>query len=161
MNHKAHLHTCKRKDGFFVSTDQDRLDIEKIHQWLSIEAHWSLEIPVDLIERAIKNSLCFGVYTPEKLQVGFGRIVTDYSTFGWVTDIFIDTDYRGRGLARYLMECMRTHPDLQILRRWLLGTSHAAGLYKKLGYSELENPDTYFTIHVDEMYQRGLHTGKY
>lgn len=151
----------KNADGFLVSTDPGKLDVPLIHSWLSKEAHWSLEIPFELVERAIRHSLCFGLYAPDGQQAGFGRMVTDFTTFGWVTDVFVLDAFRGKGLARFLMECMHAHPQLQILRRWLLGTSHAAGFYQKLGFVPLENPESYFTIHISEMYQRGLHEGKY
>jgi len=151
----------QNKNGYLVSTDQEKLNIELIHNWLSTEAHWSLEMPIELVKRAIEHSLCFGIYSPEGDQVGFGRIVTDFTTFAWVTDVFVLKAYRGQGLARFLMESMRAHPDLQVLRRWLLGTSHAAGFYQKLGFEPLENPETYFTIHISDMYQRGLHQGKF
>lgn len=150
----------KNAGGFLVSTDPGKLDVPLIHRWLSKEAHWSLEIPLELVERAIHHSLCFGLYAPDGQQAGFGRMVTDFTTFGWVTDVFVLDAYRGKGLARFLMECMRAHPQLQVLRRWLLGTSHAAGFYQKLGFVPLEDPETYFTIHISDMYQRGLHKGK-
>ena len=144
----------REKKGFSISTDKLKLDISFIHNWLSKKSYWCPGIPMHLVKRAIENSLCFGVYNPEGKQVGFGRVITDFTTFAWVTDVFIIKKYRGQGLSRFLMDCALNHPDLKTIRRWLLGTSYAHGLYKKLGFEPLDEPDNFLTIHISNMYQK-------
>lgn len=144
------------KMGFTVSTDKTKLDIHFIHNWLSTESYWCRGIPIHLVSKAVENSLCFGVYDPNEKQVGFGRVITDFTSFAWVTDVFIIKEYRGRGLSRLLMDCALKHPELQTLRRWLLGTSYAHGLYKKLGFVPLDDPENFLTKHIRNMYQNNL-----
>jgi GNAT superfamily N-acetyltransferase len=141
------------KNGFIISTDKHRLDIGSIHQYLSKEAYWSINIPLDIVKRSIENSVCFGMYDtnnqalpagmeglPAGRQVGFARVITDNATFGYLADVFIIKDYRGRGLSKWLMQCMLSHPELQGLRGLLLGTKDAHGLYSQFGFKPLEHP---------------------
>ena len=125
---------------FSVSTDPAKLDLAFTHHWLSTEAYWSEGLPFKVFKRMIDNSLCFGVYHQAGEQVGFGRVITDYTTFAWLTDVFIIDEYRGKGLSVFLMNCILDHPELQILRRWLLGTDHAHGLYRKYGFEDIGSP---------------------
>src|SRR5881397_2633867 len=112
---------------YFVSTEKSLLQIQVIHNFLKT-AYWCEGIPVEIIERAIANSLCFGIYK-DKEQVGFARVISDYATFAYLADVFIIEDHRGRGLSRRLMEAIMAHPDLQGLRRWTLATRDAHELY--------------------------------
>jgi GNAT superfamily N-acetyltransferase len=103
----------------------------------------------------VEHSLCFGVYHESEVQVGFGRVVTDYTTFAWLTDVFIIDAYRGKGLSVILMEVILDHPELKILRRWLLGTDHAHGLYRKFGFEDLDHGENFLTLHRSSMYTSG------
>ncbi len=140
---------------YFVSSDPAKLDLPFLHDWLCNGSYWSKGIPFKLVERLVQNSLCFGVYHQSGKQVGFGRVVTDYTTFAWVTDVFIIDEYRGKGLSLLLMNCILDHPEMRVLRRWLLGTDLAHGLYRKLGFGDLDHPENFLTMHRSEMYTGG------
>jgi GNAT superfamily N-acetyltransferase len=127
----------KIKDGCLVSTDNSKLDIGMIHDYLTNQSYWAKNIPRDVVERSIGNSLCFGIYEGEK-QIGFARLVTDKATFAYLADVFILEDHRGKGLSKWLIEVIQTHPDMQGLRRWMLGTRDAHGLYEKFGWTVLD-----------------------
>lgn len=139
-----------------ISDDPSRLDIEVVHRYLSTEAYWSPGIPRAVVERAMDNSLCFGVYAPDGMQVGFGRAISDYATFAYVADVFILPEHRGRGLSKRLMEAMLGHPDLQGLRRWLLATRDAHGLYEQYKFT-LPNVANRFMERTDpDVYKRQM-----
>lgn len=121
-----------------ISAEPHRLDVQVIHDFLANESYWSPGIPRSVVERAIKNSLCFGVYHATG-QVGFGRVVTDKSTFALLADVFILKPHRGKGLSKVLMRSIKEHQDLQGLRRWLLLTSDAHDLYRQFGFADLAN----------------------
>lgn len=121
-------------DGFTISTDPERLDLDVIHGYLT-RSYWATGIPRELVERSLANSLCFGVYEGRD-QVGFARLVTDLATFAYVADVFVLETHRRRGLSKWLMEVMLGHPDLRVARRWHLVTRDAHGLYAKFGFSE-------------------------
>jgi len=127
------------KDDYTISTDRERLDTQLILGYLR-EAYWSLGRPQAVIERSIRNSESFGLYYHAQ-QVGFARAVTDYATFAYVCDVFILPQEQGKGLGRWLMETMLAHPELQGLKWWYLRTRDAHGLYKKLGFRPLLEPD--------------------
>jgi GNAT superfamily N-acetyltransferase len=122
------------RDGFTVSTDPARLDLDVIHGYLT-ESYWAAGIPRDVVERSLGHSLNFGLYEGRK-QVGFARAVTDLATFAYLADVFVLEAYRGRGLAKWLMETILAHPDLQDVRRWHLVTRDAQGLYAQFAFTE-------------------------
>jgi GNAT superfamily N-acetyltransferase len=128
-----------------ISADTDRLNVEAIHTFLAEDAYWSPGIPRSIVERAIENSLCFGVYHRAE-QVGFARVVTGRSTFALLADVFIFKAHRGKGLSKWLMRCVVEHEDLQGLRRFLLLTSDAHGLYRQFGFKELGNPSRFMEV---------------
>ena len=128
-----------KRDGFTVSTDKDRLDRGVIHEFLR-GSYWAKGIPRELVDRSIENSLCFGLYDGEAL-VGFTRVITDKATFGYLSDVFVLESHRGRGLATWFMEVVLAHPDLQGIRRWMLATADAHGLYRKVGFTQLSKPE--------------------
>jgi GNAT superfamily N-acetyltransferase len=133
-----------RNGPYEISTDRSRLDVELIHGFLARE-FWDTErIPRGVLERSIAHSLCFGIYEGER-QVGFARVVTDRATFAFVSDDFVVESHRGRGLARWLMQTILAHPDLQGLRRIMLVT-HDPRLYLKSGFTALKAPETYMEI---------------
>lgn len=121
-----------------ISTDRQRIDISVVHAFLA-QSYWSPGIPREIVERAIANSLCFGVYLGAA-QVGFARVVTDKATFAYLADVFIVPPHRGQGLSKWLMQFIMGHEDLQGLRRFLLATKDAHGLYAQFGFAALADP---------------------
>jgi GNAT superfamily N-acetyltransferase len=132
------------RDRFTISTDPARLDIEAILDFFT-RAYWTLGRPRERTERALQNSLVFGVYEGTK-QVGIARVVTDYAIVAYLCDVFIHEDYRTHGLGKWLIETVMAHPDLQGLRRWTLATRDAHGLYKQYGFSPLTDPSGWMEI---------------
>ncbi|MEJ7861424.1 MAG: GNAT family N-acetyltransferase [Pyrinomonadaceae bacterium] len=129
-----------QRGEFTISSDNLFLQIETIHKFLSEESYWAKERTREQTQKAIENSLSFGVYKGEK-QIGFARVVTDYATFAYIGDVFILEGFRGQGLSKWLMETIVNHPDLQNLRRWILATRDAHELYEKFGFRELKAPE--------------------
>ena len=138
-------------DGFTISTEKEKLDIDVIHSFLT-GTYWAEGISKDIIRRSIEGSLCFGVFENDK-QVGFARMITDKATFAYLADVFIIEEYRGRGLSKWLMEVIMSHPDLQGLRRMILATRDAHGLYKQFGFTPLNNVDRWMQIHHPDIYK--------
>lgn len=126
-------------DTLLISTDPSRLDFEAITDMLS-RAYWAKDRTREVIVRAMQNSLVFGVYDGNR-QIGLARVVSDYATFAWLCDVFVHEDYRQRGIGKWLMETILAHPDLHGLRRFLLITRDAHGLYSQYGFTPLQNPD--------------------
>ncbi len=133
-----------RKDNFTISTDPSRLDLDAIADMLT-RAYWALGRSRERTERALANSLAFGVYDGDK-QIGIARIISDFAIFAYLCDVFIHEDYRARGLGKWLMQTIISHPDLQGLRRWVLATHDAHTLYKQYGFTPLENPHNWMEI---------------
>ena len=125
--------------GYEISTDKTRLDLDRVHRFLSTEAYWAPGVPRKVVERSIENSICFGVYSHGGEQVGFARAVTDRATFAWLADVYIESEHRGHGLGKRLVATVLEHPELQGLRRWMLGTADAHELYRRFGFSELRD----------------------
>lgn len=136
------MHQEFTKDDFLISTDKRKLDVALIHGFLSRESYWALNIPEAVVRQSIEGSLCFGVYHREA-QVGFARLITDFATMAYVADVFIVREYRGRGLAKWLMQCITTLPELAGLRRWVLVTRDAHALYEGVGFRPLTEPGGY------------------
>jgi GNAT superfamily N-acetyltransferase len=144
-----------KHDGYTISTDPDRLDISTIHRFLSTEAYWCPGIPLVVVEKAIAHSLCFGLYDDRSnRQVGFARIITDYATYAYLCDVFILSEYRGHGLGKWLVGCIRGHPHLQGLRRWSLATRDAHSLYAQFGFQPVTNPERLMIIADPDVYKR-------
>ena len=137
--------TTWAQDGYEVSTDRGRLDLDAIHSYLS-QSYWSPGIPRATVERGIANSEPFGLYDPRGAQAGFARAITDYAAYAYVGDVFVLEPHRGRGLGKFLIDCMLAHPDLQNLRRWALATADAHGLYERFGFTPPARPDTHLFI---------------
>lgn len=142
------------RDGYVVSDDPRRLDLDAIHGFLS-RSYWAEGIPFETVARSIRHSLCFGVYQGQR-QVGFARVVTDRATFAYLADVFVLSGHRGRGLAKWLVQCIRAHPELQGLRRWHLATRDAHGLYAQLGFTALAQPSRHMEIVDPGVYCRRL-----
>jgi len=132
---------CAR-NGFTISTDKARLDVPAIHAFLANSSYWARNVPLSTVQKSIENSLCFGVYEGDR-QVGFARVITDYAVFAYLADVFILEAYRGRGLAKWLIACIVSYPELQNLRRWMLATKDAHGLYAQYGFNPLSKPERF------------------
>jgi GNAT superfamily N-acetyltransferase len=135
-----------------ISTDKSKLDRELIHRYLAEESYWATNIPRELVERSIENSLCFGAYDGSR-QLGFARVVTDCATFAYLGDVFVIAGARGRGVAKQLVRAVREHPELQSLRRWHLLTRDAHSLYEQFGFRSLEAPERHMEIAVKDAYR--------
>ncbi|HEY9212591.1 MAG TPA: GNAT family N-acetyltransferase [Ancylobacter sp.] len=146
------MQTQPAVDGYEVSTDPLRLDVDVIHSFLSKDSYWSPGIPRSVVERGIEHSLCFGVYHVGA-QIGFARVVTDRATFALLADVFILEAHRGKGLSKWLMRCVVEHEDLQGLRRLLLLTSDAHALYRQFGFEEIGNPWRFMEVLRPDIYQ--------
>lgn len=142
-----------RNGPYCISTNKTLLNMECIHNYLSNESYWAANISKEIVIRSIENSLCFGLYFDDT-QIGFARVITDKATFAYLADVFVLKEYRGKGLSKWLMQVIHEHPELQTLRRWILGTRDAHGLYKQFGWTNFteevssrfmqkHNPDVY------------------
>ena|SRR5688500_4859046 len=129
-----------RRGDYTISTNNEQLDLAIIHTFISNQSYWGRGRRADTVQRALDHSLNFGVFE-NKRQIGFARVVTDFATFAWVADVFILEEHRGKGLAKWLMEAILSHPDLQGFRRWVLATKDAHELYRRFGFKELRRPE--------------------
>ena len=158
--------TVERRHGeFLISTDPARLDLDVIHNFLT-NCYWARGIPREVVERSIEHALCFGIYdgtTPRlakdarhgaPVQVGFARVISDFATVAYVGDVFVLESHRGRGLSKWLMECITQHPALQNLRRWILTTRDAHRLYAQVGLTPVKAPERYMERHDPNVYER-------
>jgi GNAT superfamily N-acetyltransferase len=146
------MHRLWSKGDFEIITDPARVDVRMVHEFLT-NSYWAKGISVETVRVSIENSICFAVYHGQE-QVGFARIISDLATFAYLADVFIVPSYRGRGLSRWLMECIVGHPDLQGLRRWMLATKDAHGLYAKFGFTAIGSPESWMERHDPEIYTR-------
>ena len=135
-----------RVNTYDISTDPSRLQLDAIHAYL-VRSYWSPGIPKDIVARAIANSMCFGLYLGDA-QVGFARIVTDKASFAYLADVYVLEEHRGQGLSKRLVETILAHPELQGLRRFLLATKDAHGLYAQFGFRQLAAPDRMMEIRI-------------
>ncbi|MCP4424602.1 MAG: GNAT family N-acetyltransferase [Chloroflexi bacterium] len=131
-----------KRDGFVISTDPTRFDLDVIHAFLANEAYWSPDVPRETVARQMRHALCFGLYSGEA-QAGFARVITDFTTFAYLADVFVLRPYRGRGLGKWLTLTILAHPELQGLRKWTLNTQDAHGLYQKFGFKNDPQPENY------------------
>jgi GNAT superfamily N-acetyltransferase len=141
-----------RRGEYLITTNPERVDVAVVHGFLAA-SYWAKEIPLEIFERSIEHSLNFSLYQGES-QVGFARVITDYATFGYLGDVFVLESHRGRGLSKWLMEVVITHPELQGFRRWVLLTRDAHGLYEQFGFKPIAAPERYMERWVPEVYRR-------
>jgi N-acetylglutamate synthase-like GNAT family acetyltransferase len=139
------------KYDYQVSTERRLLDVAMIHDFLR-SSYWAPDIPRSVVEKSIEHSLCFGVYHG-KAQVGFARVISDFATFAYIADVFIVPAHRGKGASKLLMRTILAHPELQGLRRLLLATKDAHGLYAQFGFQPLSNPDLFMSVHHPDVYR--------
>ncbi|TKC10362.1 GNAT family N-acetyltransferase [Pedobacter polaris] len=143
-----------KDNGFIFSDDSNLVDVKAVHHYLSTQSYWAKEIPLQIVQKSITNSLCFGVYKDGK-QVGFARWVTDRTTFAYLCDVYIEENFRGFGLSKKLMSLMMFHPDLQGLRTYCLATLDAHGLYSQFGFKAVETPEKLMEIRIPDIYLNG------
>lgn len=129
-----------QRGEYTISTDNNRLDIGIIHDFIAKQSYWAQGRPIETVQRALDNSLNFGLYKNDQ-QIGFARVVTDYATFAWIADVFVLPEHRGQGLSKWLMEVILSHPELQGFRRWVLATKDAHSLYARFGFIALHRPE--------------------
>src|SRR5437879_10303721 len=129
-----------QRGEYTISTDNERLDLAIIHDFISNHSYWGRGRRIKTVQRSLDHSLNFGIFKNDQ-QVGFARVVTDFATFAWVADLFILEEHRGQGLAKWLMKSILSHPELQGFRRWVLATKDAHELYRKFGFQELRRPE--------------------
>jgi hypothetical protein len=138
------------RDGYIISTDKDRLDVELIHDYLSRQSYWAEGRLLETVQSSIDHSLCFGLYEGSN-QVGFARVVTDCATFGWLCDVFIVNSHKGRGLGKWLIEQVTSHSDVSDLRIFVLATRDAHELYRRYGgFENLSMPEKWMIKHQEE-----------
>jgi GNAT superfamily N-acetyltransferase len=137
---------------YSISTDKHRINLAYVHAFLS-HSYWAQHIPLDVVRRSVEGSLCFAVFYQEE-QIGFARVITDEATFAYLADVFIDERFRGKGLSKWLMEVIMSYPGLQGLRRFLLATRDAHGLYQQSGFTPLTYTDRWMQIHQPDVYKK-------
>jgi GNAT superfamily N-acetyltransferase len=141
-----------RRDGFVLSTDRTRIDLHATHEFLAKSSYWAQQIPYKTFARSAENSLCFGIYDSAGAQISFARVISDFATFAYIADVFVLDSHRGHGLGKWLMECIQQHPQLQGLRRWVLTTRDAHGLYAQFGFTSPQFPERYMEILRPNLY---------
>lgn len=158
-----------RRGEFLVSTDPARLDLDLIYGFLT-NCYWAKGIPRDVVARSVEHALCFGIYDESMPEspllaksarngaplVGFARVISDFATIAYLGDVFVLESHRGRGLGKWMMECILQHPALQNLRRWILLTRDAHGLYAQHGFTPVKAPESYMELHNVAVYEQEL-----
>lgn len=141
-----------RHGEFLVSTDRERLSLDVVHGFLT-NSYWAKGIPREVVARSIEHALCFGIYDGEGAQVGFARVISDFATMAYIGDVFVLETHRGRGLGKWLMQCITEHPALQNLRRWILTTRDAHGLYSQFGFAPVKAPERFMERQRADVYE--------
>ncbi len=139
--------------GYFFTTDKSKIDVIAAHEFLSNHAYWCKNIPFAIFKKSFDNSLCFAVFENDK-QIGFGRVISDYATIAYLGDVYVLPEYRGKGISKLLMTQIMAHKELQGLRRWILLTGDAHGLYKQFGWEEIKSPDKWMEIARPNIYSQ-------
>jgi GNAT superfamily N-acetyltransferase len=134
------------QDSYIVTTETDKFDVGAIHDYLSNHSYWCPGIAKETVAKAVRNSIGAGAFDGDR-QVGFARVVTDKATFAWICDVYVLPGHTGKGLAKRMLEALLAHPELQGLRRWMLATSDAHDLYRRVGFVDLQNPEKWMIIH--------------
>jgi GNAT superfamily N-acetyltransferase len=143
----------QQRGEFLISTDPARLDLDVIHKFLT-NCYWARGVPREVVARSMERALCFGIYDGRGAQLGFARVISDFATIAYVGDVFVLESHRGGGLGKWLMECIVQHPALQNLRRWILTTRDAHGLYAQVGFTPVKSPERYMERHDPNVYER-------
>lgn len=148
-------HEITHADGYTISDDQARFDLDRAHRWISQESYWAKGVPRDTFVRSVAGSLTVGAYASDRAMVGMARVVTDRATFAWLCDVFVNESGRGAGIGKKIVAYVKGHPDLQGLRRMHLATADAHGLYAQYGFKPLTGVDRWMEIVDREVYSRG------
>ncbi|PKN97175.1 MAG: GNAT family N-acetyltransferase [Chloroflexi bacterium HGW-Chloroflexi-5] len=138
---------------FTITTDKSKMDLATIHRFLSEESYWCKNVPVKRVKKAMDHSLNFGVFHGDR-QVGYARVISDFSSVAYLGDVFILKEFRGQGLSKWMMETIISHPELQGLRRWILLTADAHELYRKYGWTNIKNPEKWMEKHDPDAYKK-------
>jgi len=138
--------------GYRISCDANEMQLSTVHSFIS-GTYWAKNIPIEVMATAIRNSLCFGIFTESGEQVGFARMITDRATFAYLADVYVVEPHRNNGLSKWLMSVIMQHPDLQGIRRMVLATSDAHGLYEQFGFKALANASIFMEIHHANIYE--------
>src|SRR5580704_11268416 len=141
-----------RRGELVISTSRARLSLDVIHGFLT-NCYWAKGIPREVVARSMERALCFGIYDTRGQQVGFARVISDFATIAYVGDVFVLETHRGRGLGKWLMQCITQHPALQNLRRWILTTRDAHGLYSQVGFAPVKAPERFMELHDPSVYE--------
>src|SRR5262245_23865082 len=139
--------------GIAYTTDLGRIDLDRVHDWIARKSYWAGQMPRQVFDRAVAGSLCFGALKGSS-TVGFCRVITDRATFAYIADVFVDPTHRGQGIGKGLMRAVSAHPDLQNLRRWLLVTADAHGLYAREGFGPPKTPERFMERSDPDVYAR-------
>lgn len=138
--------------GYWLSCQKEDMDVHAIHAYIK-RSYWAKGIPLATMEKAINHSLCFGIFTENNEQVAFARIISDQATFAYMSDVYVLEEHRGKGLSKWMLKAITQHPDLQGLRRMMLATSDAHGLYQQFGFKALNVPANFMELHQPNLYQ--------
>ena len=138
-----------RKDDFLITTDKEKIDTDYVHRFLR-NSYWAQDIPLESVNKRIQGALCFSVFHLDQ-QIGFARVISDEASFAYLADVFIDENFRGRGLSKWLMETIMSYPTLQNLRRFMLATRDAHGLYEKFGFRAIQNTERWMEIRSNKL----------
>ena len=143
-------------DSFLFSTRKELLNVEYIHSFLSEKSYWAKGVPKEVVEQSIRNSLAIGIYDSANytVQVGFARVISDFATFAYLADVFVDEKYRGKTLSKKLMEFIFSLNELKGLRRFILATADAHSLYARYGFKPLKAPDRFMEVHDPDVYRK-------
>ncbi len=141
-----------RRGEFLISTDPARFDLDVIHNFLT-NSYWATGVPRETVARSIEHALCFGVYDGSGAQVAFARVISDFATVAYIGDVFVLESHRGQGLGKWMMQSIVQHPALQGLRRWILTTRDAHGLYSQVGFTPVRFPERYMELHDPHVYE--------
>jgi GNAT superfamily N-acetyltransferase len=144
----------QRRGEFLISTDPRRVDVRVVHDFLT-NSYWAKGIPLEVVERSIQHALCFGIYDGSGAQVGFARVVSDFSTVAYLGDVFVLESHRGHGLGKWMMECILQHPAFEGMRRCILVTRDAHELYRQFGFTALTSAERYMELHRPDVYEMG------
>ena len=140
------------RENYLITDDGAKVDLDVVHGYLSRESYWAKDIPRETVARAVRHSLCFCVLHEDAL-IGFARVASDRATFAYIGDVFVLPAHRGKDISTWLMECIVDHPELQGLRRWMLATRNAHGLYTKFGFTPLKAPERWMEKHRPDVYK--------
>ena len=152
------MHSEWKNGELLVSTDPAKLDTRAVHAYLT-RSYWAEGISRELVDRSLRHSLCFGLFEANQ-QIGFARVISDYATFAYLCDVYVLENYRGRGLAKWLMRCVQAHPQLQGLRRINLVTRDAHVLYRQFGFETPEKPQNYMELLKRDIYKTSRSDGE-